>query len=84
VLPAIANGRTSWVEVGNIFGETRIFAFLHGLGRKLPIDGGRYLPALLKSLGGTGPHVAYNGSGSRRSDAVGAETTGPGVSKEEK
>ena len=28
--------------------------------------------------------VAYNGPGSRRSDAVGAETAGPGVSKEEK
>jgi hypothetical protein len=31
VLPTIANGRTSWVEVGNIFGETQIIVFLHAL-----------------------------------------------------
>ena len=33
VLPATANGLNSRVEVGNIFVETQIFAFLHSLGR---------------------------------------------------
>ena len=52
---------------------------------QLLIGGGRYLPVLLKSLSGARPHVAYNGPGSRRrSDAVGDETTGLSVSKEEK
>jgi hypothetical protein len=34
VLPASANGRNSWVEVRNIFCETQIFAFSHGLGQE--------------------------------------------------
>jgi len=34
VLPATANRPNSWVEVGNIFGETQIFAILHSLDPK--------------------------------------------------
>jgi hypothetical protein len=33
VLMAIIIGRNSWVEVGNIFVETQIFAFSHSLGQ---------------------------------------------------
>ena len=36
MVPVIANRRKSWVEVGNIFGETQIFAFLHTLGHNRP------------------------------------------------
>jgi len=32
VLTAMIKGRNSWVEVGNIFVETQIFAFSHSLG----------------------------------------------------
>ena len=37
MLPAIVNGGNSRVEVGNIFSETQIFAFLHSLGLVLPV-----------------------------------------------
>jgi hypothetical protein len=44
VLPAIANGRNSQVEVENIFGETQILVFLHALGHERTLSGSKSQP----------------------------------------
>ena len=61
VLSAIENSRNSWVEVGNIFCETHIFAFLHSLGRECEL-------AFLET--GRSPVTSMNFSAVRRERRV--------------